>query len=93
MVTDVCVPISRLSECLIDTRRDIEDGGLIAPIVGHVGDGNFHLLVLIKPNSSEEVDNAKAFHHRLVDRAITMQGTCTGEHGSVSEKFFFLSEN
>ena len=79
--TDVCVPISRLAECVTATERDIQQHGLVAPIVGHVGDGNFHVLVLIKTDDSKEVEVAEAFVDRLNDRALAMGGTCTGEHG------------
>ena len=79
--TDVCVPISRLADCLVETERDIEKHGLIAPIVGHVGDGNFHVLVLLDTDDPSEVGAAEAFVDRLNDRALAMGGTCTGEHG------------
>ncbi len=81
MITDVCVPISRLTECLLDTARDIAETGVIAPVVGHVGDGNFHLLVLLDPDNPQELERAKAFCDRLARRAIALDGTCTGEHG------------
>jgi D-lactate dehydrogenase (cytochrome) len=80
-VTDVCVPISRLAECIAETRRDIDASGLMVPMVGHVGDGNFHLLVLVKPDAPEEIAGANALNDRLVARALAMGGTCTGEHG------------
>jgi D-lactate dehydrogenase (cytochrome) len=79
--TDVCVPISRLAECIVETEADIEETGLLAPLVGHVGDGNFHLLFLLDPNDADELERAKAANARLIDRAIAMGGTCTGEHG------------
>ena len=79
--TDVCVPISRLAECLIETRRDVDETGLIAPIVGHVGDGNFHCGIVLDPDDPEEMATAQAFNKRLVARALAMGGTCTGEHG------------
>jgi D-lactate dehydrogenase (cytochrome) len=79
--TDVCVPISRLADCILETKADLDDSGLVAPIVGHVGDGNFHLLLLIDPGSPEELARAQALTDRLVRRAIEMEGTCTGEHG------------
>ena len=90
MITDVCVPISRLAECLAETSRDIEACGLTAPIVGHVGDGNFHLLVLLDPGDEEQLSRAKAFHERLVGRAIALEGTCTGEHGIGTGKMAYL---
>lgn len=92
MITDVCVPISRLTECLTETRKDIDANGLIAPVVGHVGDGNFHLLILINPDDPAEVVRAKALHSRLVSRAIAMEGTCTGEHGIGTGKMAFLED-
>jgi D-lactate dehydrogenase (cytochrome) len=92
MITDVCVPISRLTECLAETRRDIDANGLIAPVVGHVGDGNFHLLILIDQDNADEVARAKALHARLVARAIAMEGTCTGEHGIGTGKISFLQD-
>jgi D-lactate dehydrogenase (cytochrome) len=79
--TDACVPVSRLAECLLETKRDIEETGLLAPIVGHVGDGNFHVAILLDPDDPAEVERAVAFNERLVERAIAFGGTCTGEHG------------
>jgi len=79
--TDVCVPISRLADCIRETREDVAAAGMLAPIVGHVGDGNFHLLMLIDPYRPEEMEQAQAINKRLVRRAIAMGGTCTGEHG------------
>lgn len=81
MVTDVCVPISRLADCVMETVDDIRAEGLLAPIVGHVGDGNFHTQILVKLDDAEEVAKGKAFIERLTLRAIDMGGTCTGEHG------------
>ncbi|GKX32447.1 MAG: lactate dehydrogenase [Rhizobiaceae bacterium MnEN-MB40S] len=81
ITTDVCVPISRLTECIHETHRDIEESGLLAPIAGHVGDGNFHVMVMIDPNDHEEVRQGEAFVARLNERALSMEGTCTGEHG------------
>lgn len=81
ITTDVCVPISRLAECIAATRADLEQTGLVAPLLGHVGDGNFHLLLLVKPDDTAMMDKARAFAQRLAERAIAMDGTCTGEHG------------
>ena len=81
VVTDVCVPISRLAECVVATKRDIEASGLVAPIVGHVGDGNFHASVLVIMADAGEVARARAFVERVAERALAMGGTCTGEHG------------
>ena len=74
LITDVCVPISRLAECLDETKRDIAQSGLIAPIVGHVGDGNFHTLILIEPDDPAELERAKALHERMVLRALALEG-------------------
>jgi len=79
--TDACVPISRLTECVLASRADVEALGLIAPIVGHVGDGNFHLSVLFDPDDPAEREKAETLAKRVSMRAIAMGGTCTGEHG------------
>lgn len=81
IATDVCVPISRLAECIAATRTDLAASGLVAPLLGHVGDGNFHMLVLVRPDDPDGLAQAQAFVGRLVERAIAMDGTCTGEHG------------
>src|SRR5215470_5915632 len=88
--TDVCVPISRLAECVTQSQRDAKESRLLAPIVGHVGDGNFHMLLLIDTADTDEVERAKAFLERLVDRALAMDGTCTGEHGIGQGKMKYL---
>lgn len=88
--TDVCVPISRLAECIAETEADIARSGLIAPIVGHVGDGNFHTLVLMDLDNPKEIATAEEFVARLNMRAIAMDGTCTGEHGIGQGKMGFL---
>lgn len=80
-VTDVCVPISRLAECIVETQKDIAEHGLFAPIIGHVGDGNFHATVFLDPDDKAMFEKALAFDKRLVTRALAMGGTCTGEHG------------
>jgi D-lactate dehydrogenase (cytochrome) len=90
MITDVCVPVSRLAECLTETRQDADASDLVAPIVGHVGDGNFHMLILIDPAKPDDIVRAKALHARMVARAIAMDGTCTGEHGIGLGKIGFL---
>ncbi len=79
--TDACVPISRLADCILETKADIEKSGLTAPIVGHVGDGNFHLVILFDPNDAGQRERAEALAHGVSLRAISMGGTCTGEHG------------
>jgi D-lactate dehydrogenase (cytochrome) len=91
LATDVCVPISRLAECVTQTQRDVAVSDLVAPIIGHVGDGNFHLTLLIDMKDPAEVARAKALHERLVDRALAMQGTCTGEHGVGQGKMKYLA--
>jgi D-lactate dehydrogenase (cytochrome) len=88
--TDVCVPISRLAECVAATQRDIAELKLIAPIVGHVGDGNFHVGVMVDINDQDEAARGRKFHERLVERAIAMDGTCTGEHGVGQGKIKYL---
>lgn len=90
VVTDVCMPISRLAECVTETKRDIEASNLVAPIVGHVGDGNFHASVLVMMEDAEEVSRAKAFIERVAERALAMEGTCTGEHGTGQGKKHLL---
>ncbi|MCB1511484.1 MAG: FAD-binding oxidoreductase, partial [Hyphomicrobiaceae bacterium] len=90
LATDVCVPISRLAECVLETKRDIDEIGLIAPIVGHVGDGNFHTSPVFSPNDPAEKEKVKGFLSRLADRAIAMEGTCTGEHGIGQGKVKYL---
>jgi D-lactate dehydrogenase (cytochrome) len=91
MTTDVCVPISRLAECVLETRKDIDNTDLIAPIVGHVGDGNFHVCMIVDPDKEEEIAVAKDINNRLVMRALAMEGTCTGEHGVGYGKIDFLT--
>jgi D-lactate dehydrogenase (cytochrome) len=81
LTTDVCVPVSRLTECIVETRKDIEASGLTAPLVGHVGDGNFHLVILVDPARAEELAAARRLNEQVVRRALDMEGTCTGEHG------------
>ncbi|MSP50542.1 MAG: FAD-binding protein [Alphaproteobacteria bacterium] len=88
--TDVCVPISRLAECILETKKDIEESGLLAPMVGHVGDGNFHLVYVIDPENPEELKTASAHNDRMIARALAMGGTCTGEHGIGYGKMAFL---
>jgi D-lactate dehydrogenase (cytochrome) len=79
--TDVCVPIGRLAECINETKRDLEKASFPAPILGHVGDGNFHVIFVLDPNNPAEQKEAEALNERLVQRALDMDGTCTGEHG------------
>jgi D-lactate dehydrogenase (cytochrome) len=91
-VTDVCVPISRLAECILDTHRDLAETPLIAPLVGHVGDGNFHLNILVDPEDPRELAEVTSFNARLIHRAQAMGGTCTGEHGIGLGKMAYLVE-
>ena len=79
--TDVCVPISKLSECIVETIEDLENNNIVGPLAGHAGDGNFHVSVMIDINNKEEVSKLEPFLDRLSKRAIRMEGTCTGEHG------------
>ena len=79
--TDVCVPISRLAECINATVADLAETGILAPIVGHVGDGNYHLQFLFDPENETEVEQVKWVNARMIDRALELGGTCTGEHG------------
>jgi D-lactate dehydrogenase (cytochrome) len=94
LATDVCVPISRLADCIVETKVDLEKSKILSTLVGHVGDGNFHLGLMIDPENREEVDNAEAFSDRLVHRALAMDGTCTGEHGiGIGKKKYMLAEH
>ena len=79
--TDVCVPIGRLAQCIGETKRDLDEAGVLAPILGHVGDGNFHVIFVLDPSKPEEQAEAARLNHRLIERALAMDGTCTGEHG------------
>ena len=94
LTTDVCVPISRLAECIAETKRDLGNSSLVATIVGHVGDGNFHMLMLVDPNKPEEYAEAARLNERLVQRALAMEGTITGEHGvGMGKKKYMNSEH
>jgi len=94
IVTDVCVPISRLADCVEDARRAIDESGLIAPIVGHVGDGNFHVIMLVKPEEQGEIDRAHKLSERIVELALAHDGTCTGEHGiGIGKKHYLRQEH
>jgi D-lactate dehydrogenase (cytochrome) len=89
--TDVCVPISKLAECIMETKKDLTQSFLVAPLVGHVGDGNFHLGFLIDRNNPAEIAEAERLNDRLVMRALALDGTCTGEHGIGLGKMKFLT--
>jgi D-lactate dehydrogenase (cytochrome) len=90
--TDACVPISKLADCILETKADVEASGLVAPIVGHVGDGNFHLVVLFDPNDADKRERAEALAKGVSMRAIAMGGTCTGEHGIGWHKLDVLAQ-
>jgi D-lactate dehydrogenase (cytochrome) len=91
-VTDVCVPISRLADCVAETQADIRASDLVGPIVGHVGDGNFHVNVIVDPSDEAEIDRVMGFSARLAERALAMEGTCTGEHGIGLGKMAYLED-
>ncbi|HEX9736286.1 MAG TPA: FAD-linked oxidase C-terminal domain-containing protein [Thermoanaerobaculia bacterium] len=92
--TDVCVPISRLADCVLETRQDLEESPLLAPIVGHVGDGNFHLVMLVDRDDPADLAEAQRIHERLVARALAMDGTSTGEHGvGLGKRAFMAAEH
>ncbi|KIF81214.1 FAD-binding oxidoreductase [Noviherbaspirillum autotrophicum] len=90
ITTDCCVPISRLAECILDTKADCEKNDMIYSIIGHVGDGNFHVLMMIDPHDPDDVAKADGVNARMVARALSMDGTCTGEHGVGLHKMAFL---
>ncbi len=92
MTTDVCVPISHLARCLRETKEDLDASFLTAPIVGHVGDGNFHTIMLVDPENRRDMAEARRLHDRMVRRALALEGTCTGEHGIGLGKMAFLEE-
>ncbi|HYM71336.1 MAG TPA: FAD-linked oxidase C-terminal domain-containing protein [Stellaceae bacterium] len=89
--TDVCVPISRLAECIAETKTDLAQSSIPSALAGHVGDGNFHLIFMIDPNRPEEIAEASRLNDRMVARALAMDGTCTGEHGVGYGKIDFLT--
>ena len=88
--TDVCVPISRLSECIEETKADVTEHNVLAPIVGHVGDGNFHLLIVVDTRNERELEVIAGINDRLLKRALAMGGTITGEHGIGLGKIDYL---
>lgn len=90
--TDVCVPVSRLAECILETKKDLKDSGLYAPLVGHVGDGNFHLVYILDSQNEEEMRRVQDHSDRMIKRALSMDGTCTGEHGVGYGKMRYLEE-
>ena len=92
MVTDACVPISNLAACLLETRKDIDESGMFAPIVGHVGDGNFHLTILLDPDDDEAITRAHALNDRMIKRVLDMGGTSSGEHGVGMGKIEYMED-
>lgn len=90
--TDVCVPISRLADCILETKQDLAESNMLAPMVGHVGDGNFHLVYVLDPENPAELAEAQRLADKMVTRALEMGGTCTGEHGIGYGKMAFLEQ-
>jgi D-lactate dehydrogenase (cytochrome) len=88
--TDVCVPISRLADCILQTKEDNRNASFPIALVGHAGDGNFHLVYVLDPNKPEELEEARRLNERMIMRALAMDGTCTGEHGVGYGKMKFL---
>ncbi len=91
IATDVCVPISRLAECVVETQKDLERNNIYGPIIGHVGDGNFHVVLFCDRDDADEVKRVKAVYGRMIERALAMGGTCTGEHGIGAGKREYLT--
>jgi D-lactate dehydrogenase (cytochrome) len=92
--TDACVPISRLAECIVETKRDIAASSLVAALVGHVGDGNFHMIFPVNPEDAAQIVEAERLSDRLAERALAMGGTCSGEHGvGLGKKKFLAREH
>ena len=93
-VTDVCVPISNIVECIKFAETELRDTGLRAPMVGHVGDGNFHVSVVYDPSKENEYKYIRAFSNKLIDKALEMDGTITGEHGiGLQKKAYLLKQH
>lgn len=90
MSTDVCVPISRLAECIAETNKDLQGTTIPIALFGHVGDGNFHLAIMVDPTNPRDLEEAERVNHNVVHRALAMGGTCTGEHGIGFGKLDFL---
>jgi len=88
--TDICVPISHLAECILETQEDLKQAGVEAPLVGHAGDGNFHLIIMLDPDDQQELAKITRLSERLVDRALKFGGTCSGEHGVGFGKLKYL---
>ncbi|MEY4094713.1 MAG: hypothetical protein RLZZ53_1912, partial [Acidobacteriota bacterium] len=88
--TDICVPISHLAECILETQEDLKASKIEAPLVGHAGDGNFHLIIMLNPDDKTEFDTVTGISERLVKRALKFGGTCSGEHGVGFGKLKYL---
>jgi D-lactate dehydrogenase (cytochrome) len=88
--TDICVPISHLAECILETQQDLKDANVVAPLVGHAGDGNFHLIIMLDPSDQKEFTTVTRISERLVERALKFGGTCSGEHGVGFGKLKYL---
>ncbi|HSC28994.1 MAG TPA: FAD-linked oxidase C-terminal domain-containing protein [Vicinamibacterales bacterium] len=91
LTTDACVPISRLAECIVETKRDIAASHLVGALVGHVGDGNFHIVFPVDPDDPADITEAERLSERLVDRTLALGGICSGEHGVGLGKRKYLS--
>jgi D-lactate dehydrogenase (cytochrome) len=92
--TDACVPISRLADCIVETKRDIAASHLVGPMVGHVGDGNFHVIFPVNPDDPSDLEEAERLSNRIAERALAMGGTCSGEHGiGIGKKKFLAREH
>lgn len=92
--TDACVPISRLADCIVEAKRDFAESHLVGALVGHVGDGNFHMIIPVNPDDPRDLAEAERLSDRLVERALSMGGTCSGEHGvGVGKRKFLQREH
>ena len=89
--TDICVPISHLAECILETQQDLKEANVVAPLVGHAGDGNFHLIIMLDPDDKKEFATVTRISERLVERALKFGGTCSGEHGVGFGKLKYLA--
>jgi len=89
--TDICVPISHLAQCILETQLDLREANVIAPLVGHAGDGNFHLIIMLDPSDQKEFETVTRISERLVERALKFGGTCSGEHGVGFGKLKYVS--
>ena len=92
LVTDICVPISNLAEMIDQTAKEMKSKGMAPSIMGHVGDGNFHSGIMVRPNNDDDINLAKDLTRRIVDRALELEGTCTGEHGVGIGKIEFMEK-